>query len=124
MPVRFRLNRGFALAVERLERVPECRGLFGALGADGLDLLAGAAFELPVGSEQNRLCRRAVAFTRPGSGRIVVCPVRLQAMPRRQVAAILLHEALHLAGLGEWPHDPDAPTSEEITAVVRRRCAL
>jgi hypothetical protein len=124
MPVRFRLRNGFELAVDRLERVPGCRALFGALGVDGLDLLAGAAFELPTGSEQNRLCRRAVAFTRPGSGRIVVCPVRVRAMPTRDLAAILLHEALHLGGLGEWPHDPDAPTSGEITAVVRRRCEL
>jgi len=124
LEVRFWLRAGFRLALERLEEEPACAGLFGALGGDGRELLARTVYTLPVGPRESGACRRAVAFTTPGSVRTVVCPVRFRALPKGEAAAILLHEALHLAGLGEWPYVPEAPTSEEITELVRSRCRL
>ncbi len=124
LDLRFFLWAGHRLALERLEEVPACGELFAALGADGRELLGRTVYTLPAGPRENGVCLRAVAFTAPGSVRTVVCPVRFRALPRGEAAAILLHEALHLAGLGEWPYDPEAPTSKEITELVRSRCRL
>jgi hypothetical protein len=38
--------------------------------------------------------------------------------------AVLIHEALHTAGMGEAPSDPDGMTAEEITEMVERACLL
>jgi hypothetical protein len=39
-----------------------------------------------------------------------------------KAALVLLHEALHFAGLTEQPHDPRAMTSSEINDMVKDRC--
>jgi hypothetical protein len=43
---------------------------------------------------------------------------------RHYGAVVLLHEALHVAGLGQAPHHPHAQTPQEIDRMVRRSCAL
>ena len=37
---------------------------------------------------------------------------------------VKVHEALHVAGLGEHPHHPGAPTPVEIDRMVKQRCGL
>lgn len=124
LEVRFWLRAGYRLALDRLDEAPPCGALFEVLGGDGRELLARTVYTLPAGPRESGVCRRAVAFTAPGSVRTVVCPVRFRALPKGEAAAVLLHEALHLAGLAEWPYDPEALTSEEITELVRSRCRL
>lgn len=62
-------------------------------------------------------------MTRAGRSEIRLCS-RLTNLATEGVAAILIHEALHTAGLGEWPDDPAAPTSAAITRAVLRACQL
>jgi hypothetical protein len=48
----------------------------------------------------------------------------MRRLPRERLATILIHEALHHAGMSEAPFDPQAPTAREITRMVKRSCAL
>ena len=68
-------------------------------------------------------CRRdphVAAFTSPGHQVVRICTARFgRSFEDQTVAAemIIIHEMLHTLGLGENP-----PTSQEITAQVRKRC--
>jgi hypothetical protein len=37
---------------------------------------------------------------------------------------VIVHEALHHAGLNEYPKDPDAMTSKQINGMVMKHCGL
>jgi len=74
------------------------------------------------GADERR-CRRdsrLLAFTAPGSHVVRVCRglVDLARVDPDRAEAVVIHEVLHTLGLGENP-----PTSLEITARVRSRCA-
>lgn len=67
-------------------------------------------------------CRNGHTFAiaRPGSPAVLVCTARfrdLAVRDSRTAEAILIHESLHVLGLGE-----DPPTSAEITFRVMARC--
>ncbi|HEY6360945.1 MAG TPA: hypothetical protein VIX63_07555 [Vicinamibacterales bacterium] len=59
----------------------------------------------------------AMAFTHPGSQVIRVCGREFRKRNREAAEIILIHEFLHVLGLGENP-----PTSDEITERVAARC--
>ena len=59
----------------------------------------------------------AMAFTQPGSQVIRVCRREFRTRNREAAEVILIHEFLHVLGLGENP-----PTSDEITERVAARC--
>ena len=59
----------------------------------------------------------AMAFTQPGSQVIRVCGQEFRKRNREAAEIILIHELLHMLGLGENP-----PTSDEITERVTTRC--
>jgi hypothetical protein len=63
------------------------------------------------------------AFTVVGSNWTGLCRDFSQ-LTDLEAAVVLLHEALHHAGVTEWPLDPDARRSSEISADVGRRCGL
>jgi hypothetical protein len=119
-----RLRAGYGLAVRRLESSEPCRHLFAGLGVDPLPLLS-QLFYYPAGSNQNNSsCRvRASAYTEVGSHVTWVCD-NFALLRERQAAMVILHEALHAAGLPEQPRVPGAMTSAEINAMVAARCAL
>ena len=78
------------------------------------------------GTGGERVCSRglgAAAFTLVGSPRTVVCP-GFDRLAIEEAAVIVLHEALHSAGLGERPLDPDAPNGGEINRLIRVACGL
>jgi hypothetical protein len=118
------LEDGWTLAPRRLGDRPECRGLFEALGADGVGTMRASIYYQPP-SEYVRqgACRGTAALTRVGSPATVLCPGFGRLNPRA-AAAVLLHEALHHAGLEEYPPTPGALTSPEITRLVEERCGL
>ena len=66
-------------------------------------------------------CRRpgVYAFTAPGSRVVRACPALgwLASTEGERAEAVVIHEVLHTLGLGE-----DRPSSEQITAMVHRRC--
>ena len=114
------------LAVTRLQEQERCRDLFLANDANGIDLLRNSTFRLATPTEHERVCRRrrAALFTHIAGSEIVVCTGEFQRLPVRHRAAMLLHEALHHAGVSEQPFDPDALTSAELTRLVELRCRL
>ncbi len=121
---RFALKAAQGAAVRRVSRNESCRALFDALDLQGPEALTSGRYRPPRSEAERDHCRRGrLAFTRVDNSQIVLCE-RFHGLSRRSKMAILIHEALHTAGLGEAPSDPDGPTSTEITRVVRRACSL
>ena len=115
-----------ALAVERLRELPACRQLFAALGTDGLDRLAASFYTAPISTAELRARRRrkASAMISVGYPRTIICSPAFGRLTRRQAAVTVLHEALHHAGLFEYPQKPGAPRSAEIDRQVKVGCDL
>jgi len=131
---RFALERAVAGASRRLTE-PQCRlvlsdfsdasgrTLSAILAATGKDVAASLAplrFIDDAGAAQ---CRRGatLAFAEPGGHVIHVCGPRFKArfiIDHAAAEIIVIHEFLHVLGLGENP-----PTSEAITARVVARCS-
>jgi len=121
--MRAKIERAFEIAAQRVRQRPECAELFSLFGADGVDLLARSLY-LPAGPQlQTTRCRHAFAVTEIGGPTIRVCR-KVTAHSDERVAMALLHEALHHAGLCEYPHDRTAMLSGEINNLVMRRCGL
>ncbi len=118
-----RLMVGFELAVERVQEVPECGALFAELGADGVEALSNALYFVAGSYKETTTCRGAAAFTYVGDRPTRLCR-RFTSMSDDWAALIVVHEALHGAGLTEKPHDPDAMTSGAINKMVRRACGF
>ncbi len=127
LPARDRqvLESAMALAAEQLRKQAACRLLFAALEADGLECLASTFYTAPISNAEIRSCERrnASALTSVGGRRAVLCPASFGRLRRRQAAVVLLHEALHHAGLSEFP-EPGAPRSAEINRMVKVSCGL
>lgn len=124
--LRFQVISALEKADRRLQILPECGRLFSRLGADGGQALRSSAFALAASEHESAICRRrrAAAFTTVHGTVTHLCEVRFSKLTVEQAAVILLHEALHQAGMSEWPHDPEGLTSAEINLLVRRSCAL
>lgn len=117
-----KLLRAYSVALRKLERHSQCREMFSELGADGPSTLEASKFAGVATQVDENLCGRSVsAFTSVGSPVISICDnfVRLSL---ERGALLLIHEALHSAGLRESPGYPDAMTSLEINAMVARSC--
>lgn len=123
---RSKLAVAFQMAAGRLHDLPVCAALFTELGANGLTQLAATRYKPVADTGGERVCGRgpsAAAFTLVGSPRTIVCPA-FDRLSVEHAAVVLLHEALHSAGLGEWPADPQAPDSGAISRMVRTACEL
>ncbi|MEM6795618.1 MAG: hypothetical protein AAF725_16690 [Acidobacteriota bacterium] len=71
----------------------------------------------------HQTCSTAAAFTTPYSYNTYICKNRFTNLSTRQAAAILIHEALHSAGLLEKPQFSSASmTTAEITQYVLSKC--
>ena len=120
----FTLKIAYGRAIKRLEKDESCRTLFDELNLDGLQALDRSRYQ-PVRSEAERAhCARGVyAHTAVGGDRIVICRY-FHTAHQRTKTAVLIHEALHTAGMSEAPHDPDGKTPEETTEMVEKACGL
>jgi hypothetical protein len=120
----FTLKLAVRGAAKRLEKVDACSALFDGLRIDGLQALARSRYETPQSQWEQRQCASGIAaYTVVGSNRVVVCR-HFQRLDRRVQSAVLIHEALHTAGLSEAPLDPDAMTAVEIESMVEEACGL
>lgn len=121
--VRDKLEIAFDLAQQRVREVPACGDLFHQLGGDGETALSQALY-FPVNlRRETGVCRRAVAVTSPGARLTKLCR-GFAHLSDSHAAMILIHEALHLAGLTERPSDRDAMTSGQINRMVTEACDL
>ncbi len=121
--MRSKIERAFEIAGERVRQYPECAELFSPFGVDGVDLLARSLY-FPAGPWlQTTRCRHAFAVTEIGGPTIRVCR-KVTAHSDERVATALIHEALHHAGLCEYPHDHTAMMSGEINNLVAKKCGL
>jgi hypothetical protein len=111
-------------ALKRLARNETCRALFEPLSRDGVEVLASNVYRSARSASEIDSCRLGIAATTVvGSRRILICERFYSLSPRRRTA-ILIHEAMHTAGLDEAPRDPEALASREITELVRQACSL
>jgi hypothetical protein len=129
-PVGDKLEAAIDLAEQRVVSIPQCAALFDRLGADAIETLRSVVY-LPAPPQQEAgPCRHALAHTTIGGTRTWVCR-NITTVSDRQAAMVLIHEALHHAGLREKPRkarhrprDADAMTSTEINEMVSVRCRL
>ena len=121
----FALKIAYGRAIKRLEKIESCRDLFDGLDMDGLQALAGSQYRPVQTDEERAYCTRGVyAYTAVGHNRIMICRHFFHMQDARTKMAVLIHEALHTAGMGEAPGHPDCMTAEEITAMVEKACLL
>ncbi|HUK14190.1 MAG TPA: hypothetical protein VLW17_12885 [Thermoanaerobaculaceae bacterium] len=119
--LKVRLFEAYDLARRQVSLEPRCGALFGNFGAAGAESLARTRYRS--GEGLAGCLRQAAAFTCVGCLQTVLCPA-FSNLDTVNAAAILIHEALHQAGLPERPPTPDAMSSLEITRVVETSCAL
>ena len=120
--VKRRLSKGFRKAMEWMVEKPSCRELFASREIDGIDALQHSIYVPARRGLESRVCESgAVAFTAVGNPVTRLCPGFARLVDGR-AAITLIHEALHFAGLGEKPVDPDGWTSDQITRRVARAC--
>ena len=123
-PVESKLKEAFPLARERVRESPSCRKLFEDLGKNGSCSLAVSRYLAATSREEQQVCRRrASAFTRVGSPQTRLCR-SFSRLGVEQAARVLIHEALHYAGMRERPAYPEALGSAEINHLVTRSCGL
>jgi len=119
--VKEKVRAAFQLAVDRVRTVPECGRLFTELGADGVESLSSSLYYKADGRGEMAMCDSAVAYTHVGHRVTRLCS-RFDLLPDKWAAVILIHEALHRAGLPERNLDRRAMTSAEINEMVIRAC--
>ena len=118
-----KLSAGYWLALERVQAIPRCAGLFAELDADGVEMLTTTMYMATHPMDEQTICQSAAAFTWVGGVHTRVCR-RFSTLSKERAAMTLIHEALHHAGMSEQPHDPDALTSHQINRLVRMNCDL
>ncbi len=115
------LEEAFALAVHRVRTVPSCRALF-----DELDLDAHTALDFSIYypariDHEVSTCRRAVAFSYVGAGPTRLCR-SFADLDLERAVEVVLHEALHRAGLTEHGAKPSGLLPSQIDALVHDAC--
>ncbi len=130
LKVRTKLSLALAIATSRLHAHAACRALFAEFGADGLRELASTLYHAASESQERRYCIRrpgirtqAAAFTTVAGTQTCLCR-NFSTLSINEAAVILIHEALHHAGLNEKPPDPNALTPPEINRLVKSSCRL
>ena len=63
------------------------------------------------------------AVTHVGAAPTIVCR-HISRYTDEEAAKVLIHEALHHAGLTEAPQDPEAMTGRVINQLVKKKCEL
>lgn len=119
-----RLLVSWPRAVTRVRENSGCADLFARLGHDGQRMLARTHyFGQKHTMARNRCALGASAYTWVGASDTILCD-SFGSLMTPQAMLVLIHEALHFAGLPEYPPYPGAMTSLEINAMVKERCGL
>lgn len=122
-PVRRKIESASAIAMKRIQRYPSCACLFADLGEDGVDVIRRTLYFPADLRMEQKMCWRAYAFTKVGVRPTWICR-KMYLLPARHIALILLHEALHHAGLGMERAGAKAPHSLITTHRVAVACGF
>lgn len=124
VPVVQKMRLAFPHAVLRVQRHTACRALFESLGADGVELLTTTTYLAAQGPLASGGCAHGADALTTVGGRVTwLCP-SFGRLSTTRAMVVLLHEALHAAGLTERPQDPAGLSSTEINLLVKERCGL
>ena len=119
-----KLQQAYPVAVDHLRNNPECRDLFVELGANGFKKLSTTLYSQSTVTMERSFCRGGVtAITVIESPSVRLCK-RFASLGTVQAATLLIHEALHFAGMSEWPRDPQGLNPREIDALVKKSCGF
>jgi hypothetical protein len=121
--LKVKLKAAYLTAVDRLRRGSDCRALFAPFEADGVDMLTRSVYARANAGMEATWCRQAVAGTSVGKKMVFLCR-RFASLPVEEAATILIHEAMHRAGMSESQLDRGLMTGDEISSMVRRACLL
>ncbi len=121
---RMSLTVAYGSAAKKIRNLPSCNALFDNLALDGMEALSRTYYEPATAPSDLAFCARgAVALSDLGGRRTRLCG-NFNSHSRRDQAAHLIHEALHIAGMSEKPIDPNGLTPHEITVLVKAACRL
>jgi hypothetical protein len=123
--LRARVEVAFEIAAQRVQESEACTELFTELGVDAMETLDSALY-WPVKSHRDvtELCRgRNLAFTFVGSPLTFICP-DFKGVSDQRAAQVIIHEALHNAGLKERPQYKGfgVKSSAAIDSMVAKAC--
>ena len=118
-----RLVSALELAAEHIRNYPSCQALFADRGEEGVETLLASSYHPATQQDERISCGSSAALTTIG-GRVTQLCHAFASLSQTQAAVILVHEALHHAGMTEYPSDPEGMTSVEISWLVKKRCAL
>jgi hypothetical protein len=121
--MRRKLDLAFDVAAQRVSEVPRCASEFSVLGADGVQMLESTLYFAANAYKETTRCSTSAAYTFVGDAPTFLCR-RFAFLSDEQAATILIHEALHHAGLSEDKIDPDAMPGYAINELVRNSCGL
>lgn len=123
-PVQRELTLAFRLAEAEVRDNPACSALFARYHADGARILAAVEFDAATIELLGEPCSRTgvAAFTTVSGRRIWLCP-HFGDLKVPAAAMILIHEALHAAGLSERPADPRGLLPFAINRLVAASCS-
>lgn len=121
---RSKLAAAIALAAARVEESPECAGLFASLDTDGVEMLASTLYFPAPPARRASSCRQAVAYTFVGEAPTFLCSA-FSSLTDEHASLVLIHEALHHAGLpeGAWKAG-GVMSSAAINDMVQVACGL
>jgi len=119
-----KLYESFAYAIDKVRKNPSCLGLFEEFLVSGVERLESTYYAPPSPERTYGACDRgALAYTHVGSPVTHLCS-SFGTVTRKEAAVVLIHEALHFAGLPEAPSTPGALTSTEINLLVLEACGF
>lgn len=118
-----KIRVAFEIAVQRVTEVPSCNALFTELNADAVETLRTGLYFPASPARETSQCRRSMAQTYVGDAPTWICR-RMTSYSDERAALVVIHEALHHAGLTERPHDRNAMSSGAINKMVGKSCDL
>jgi hypothetical protein len=118
------LNQAKSTASNRLSTVTSCEKMFDDLGANGASVISATTYRDGASSSKCTSRPGAAAVTDVGGYTVFLCGTSFTRLSSNGAATIVIHEALHSAGMSENPPDLNAKTSAEISAMVQANCSL
>lgn len=118
-----RVDEGKALADDRLCNLPACAQLFAQFDKDGRNIIGSTTY---LNGRPTTTCQEHLdwgMWTNVNSNTVYLCNA-FDTASEGGSATLLIHEALHSAGLNEYPGDPNGMTSAQINDMVQAACNL